>query len=183
MEDDKLFNTAGKLLDEGSFSSIEKLLGAPGNFDRQMIEWHERGCFDQIPETLAEALTCACFLGRTEVARHLLDKGVDPKTGDKTGLTALHWAANRGHLDAVNLLIEHGAPLETRNMYDGTVLGQTLWSAANEPRDGQADCVERLIGAGAVIEPGTIEWWNEQDIASAEIKDRVADALRRGAAR
>ena len=33
-----------------------------------------------------------------------------------------HWAANRGNPETVELLIERGAPLEQKNMYDGTVL-------------------------------------------------------------
>jgi hypothetical protein len=36
-----------------------------------------------------------------------------------------------------------------------------------------------LIKAGAKIQHGTLEWWDEQDVPSAETKDRVATALRR----
>jgi len=38
--------------------------------------------------------------------------------------------------------------------------------------------IELLIDGGAKIEPGTLAWWNEQDVTSVETKTRVANALR-----
>jgi hypothetical protein len=70
-------------------------------------------------------------------------------------MSALHWAANRGQIDAVRLLLNAGAPLETRNMYGGTVLGQTVWSAINEPRPGQLEAIAMLLDAGA--DAGAVE--------------------------
>jgi len=108
--------------------------------------------FANEPEALAEALTCACFLGHTSVAEYLLDQGVDPAAGFATGLNAFHWAANRGQLGTTKLLIDHKAALETRNMYGGTVLGTAVWSAINEPRGEQLRVIEELLKAGARIE-------------------------------
>ena len=62
-------------------------------------------------------------------------------------------------------------------MYGGTVLGQALWSAVNEHKPSHAEVIEILIDAGAIVEHGTLEWWNEQDIPDAETKVRVAKAL------
>jgi hypothetical protein len=62
-------------------------------------------------------------------------------------------------------------------MYGGTVLGQTLWSAVNEPNTAQGEVIELLIEAGAAVEPGTLKWWNEQPVGSSETKDRVANAI------
>ena len=107
--------------------------------------------------------------------------GADPARSDKTGMPAFHSAASRGHVDTVRMLIRRGAPLEQLNMYDGTVLGQTLWSAVNEPHAGQAEAIELLIAGGAVIEPGTLEWWNDQPIADAETKARVANVFSKAA--
>jgi len=72
----------------------------------RIVEWYEKGYFDNEPKALAEALTCSCFLGRTSVADFLLTEGVDPAQGTSTGLSAFHWAANRGNLDTVKLLIQ-----------------------------------------------------------------------------
>ncbi|MEQ1762198.1 MAG: ankyrin repeat domain-containing protein, partial [Pyrinomonadaceae bacterium] len=129
-------------------------------------------------EAMNEAFAWACFTDRTVEADILLKKGVDPAAGDKTGLSGFHWAASRGNVETVRMLIRRNAPLEQLNMYEGTVLGQTLWSAVNEAREGQAEVIETLIEAGAQLEHGTLEWWEKQDVPSAETKTRVANALR-----
>jgi ankyrin repeat protein len=41
------------------------------------------------------------------VAEYLLTHGVDPTAGAGTGMDAFHWAANRGNLETVRLLIRH----------------------------------------------------------------------------
>jgi len=64
-------------------------------------------------------------------------------------LNALHWAANRGQLEAVRLLLDWHAPLETRSMYDGTVLGTAAWAAVHEPRPSHRAIIEALLRAGA----------------------------------
>jgi ankyrin repeat protein len=98
---------------------------------------------------LAEAITCACWLGRTGVATYLLDRGVDPTAGNGTGLDALHWAANRGQLEAVRLLLARGASIGTRSMYGGTALGTAVWAAVHEPRVDQLAIIQALLDAGA----------------------------------
>ena len=165
-------------LDKGDFSRLEDELGGPEGFDRRIVEWYDDGRFDSAPETLAEALSCACMLGRTATASYLIDHGVDPYAGMKTWLAGPHYAVSSGHLDTVRMLLEKQIPLEIENLYNGTVLGQALWSAVNEHKPSHADIIEALIEAGAVIEPGTLEWWETQDVPSAETKERVANALR-----
>ena len=61
------------------------------------------------------------------------------------------WA---GFLEMVKLLLKYKPPLESRNMYGGTVLGQTMWSAAHggDPKV-FADIIETLIAAGAIVPP------------------------------
>ncbi len=164
-------------LDKGNFTALEEMLDGSGGFDKQIIEWFENGNFDNEPEMLAEALTCSCMLGRTETARYLLDKELDPYTGMKTWLAGPHYAVSSGHLDTVKMLIEKQIPLEIENLYGGTMLGQGLWSAVNEHKDSHAAIIELLIAAGAAIEPGTLEWWREQNVPSAETKRLVAEAL------
>jgi hypothetical protein len=151
-EDDKAFRDAVKGLIAGDFSRLEPLFEDRRNVDGyhcQIIEWYESNLFANESKALDEALTCACFNGRTEVVDYLLAQGLDPAAGANTGLDGFHWAANRGQLDVVTLLIRRQAPLETQNMYATTVLGTAVWSAINEPRPDHTHIIEALIRAGA----------------------------------
>jgi hypothetical protein len=149
------FREALQRLRGGSFSQLEPLFdaapGSPGTTPR-IVEWCEQGRFRDEPEALAEALTCACFLGKVSVVEHLLAQGVNPSGGASTGLDAFHWAANRGQLDTVRVLIRVKAPLETRNMHGDTVLGTAIWSALNEARPDHLTIIEELVKAGAHVE-------------------------------
>ena len=61
------------------------------------------------------------------------------------------------------MLLAHGAPLEAKNSYGGTVLDQTLWSAVNHPRPAHREIVETLIAAGAKVEAGWLTGIREID--------------------
>jgi hypothetical protein len=166
-----LFLDAVQGLKAGDFSRLEPLFIDDSLTDGQrcrIIEWYEDGLFANEPTALQEALTCACFLGRTSVAEYLLEQGVDPSAGNGTGLDGFHWAANRGQLETVMLLIGHKTPLETRSMYGGTVLGTAVWAAINEPKTDHLRIIEALIKAGARLDEAGYPTGNE----------RVDEALR-----
>lgn len=149
----------------GGFSRLAPLFAndAPEAGHRcTIVEWYEQGLFANEPQALAEALTCACFLGCMTVAETLLNQGVDAEAGNGTGLNALHWAANRGQLECVRLLLEHQTPLETRNMYGGTVLAATVWAALHEPRADHLLIIETLLNAGARVEEAEYPTGNAQ---------------------
>jgi len=151
-DDEAVFRDALQGLRRGDFSRLEPLfVEKPGGGRPAIVEWCEQGRFDHEPEALAEALSCASFNGRTAAAEYLLKRGVNPSGGAGTGMNALHWAVNRGQLEAVRLLLRHKAPLETRSSYDGTVLGTAVWSAAHEPRPAHAQIVKELLEAGAKV--------------------------------
>jgi hypothetical protein len=143
---------AAEGLRRGDFTRLAPLFGDPARPDLatgQMLAWADDGAFDDDSAVLAEALTCACWLGQTGVAARLLDRGVDPAAGTGTGMSALHWAANRGQRAAVALLLDRGAPIEQRNMYDGTALGAAVWALFHEPRGDQLGVIRLLLEAGA----------------------------------
>jgi len=94
--------------------------------------------------------------------KYLLAQGVDPAGGAATGLNAFHWAANRGQLEAVRLLIDAKAPLETRNSYGGTVLSGTVWAAFHEPRSTHLHIIEELLRAGARVDAVDYPTGNER---------------------
>jgi ankyrin repeat protein len=127
-----------------------------------IIKWCEEGRFESEPQLLEESLTCACFLGESDVAEYLLKRGVDPSGGSGTGLNAFHWAVNRGQLEAVRLLLKWKAPLEARSMYGGNVVDTAIWSAVNEPRPGQREIVEELLKAGARLHDEKSPTGNEE---------------------
>lgn len=104
---------------------------------------------------IEEAFIRACQFGHNAVCEFLLHKGVDPTAQVNVGQTGLHYAAHAGQLETVKLLIARGVPLEVKNEYGGTVLGQALWSAFNEPKETHLAIVDALIDAGADIKP---EW-------------------------
>lgn len=152
---DPIFRAAIRDLEEGNFSRLEPLfrnLASSSRATCQIIEWYDLGYFKNEPKALNEALTCACFNGCTSVAKFLMDRGVDPLAGFGTGMNGFHWAANRGQLETVKLLAERKVQMEVENMYGGTVLGCTVWSAVHEPRAGQMEVAEALLIAGANVD-------------------------------
>jgi len=173
--DDAAFRDALQGLHRGDFSRLEPLFGGEaGGDDRrpQIIEWHEEGRFCNEPKASAEALTCACFLGRTNVAEYLLTHGVEPSGGAGTGLNAFHWAANRGQLEAVRLLLRWKAPPGTRIMHGANVLDTAVWSAINEPRSEHLHIIEELLKAGARLEDE--EWPTRHEAIDAILRQHGA---------
>jgi hypothetical protein len=153
----------------GDFSRLAPLVETPADGSMcQVSRWYEQGLFAEESAALAEAFSCACFNGCMAAIEYLLARGVDPSGGMLTGLNAFHWAVNRGELRAVELLIRHGAPLETRNAYGGAVLGAAVWAAVHEPKADHLAIIEALLEAGADV----------QEAAYPSGDDRVDEMLR-----
>jgi len=135
----------------GDFSQLAAVMTSQNGAIPRIVQMHRDGDFAKHEEELAEALSCAAFLGASEALEYLLAAGVRSDGGSRTGLNALHWAANRGELAAVQRLVRAGAALETRNAYGGTVLGATVWAAIHEPRPAHVAVIEVLLEAGADV--------------------------------
>lgn len=144
---------AAYLADRGAPLGIVEAAGV-GRLDVVKTSFDGQGRPRQgvVPEVIHEAFRYACFCGHDEVVEYLIGRGVDLAGHSGDGQTGLHYAAMGGRLDTVNLLLRHHAPLEAVNTYGGTVLGQTLWSAAHGG-DPQifVPIVEALIAAGAKL--------------------------------
>ena len=103
-------------------------------------------------EQMVRGFLWACGFGHNDVVAFLMAQGVDLATQDADGQTGLHWAAMNGQSNSVQFLLARGAPLEVRNVYAGTVLGQTLWAAAHaDDPDAYIPIVETLLVAGARV--------------------------------
>jgi len=85
----------------------------------------------------------AAMRGDAAQVRTLLDRGADPGAAQGDGMTALHWAAERGDLDIAELLITAGTELEPT-----TRLG-AYTPAHLAARNGHVDVLEALLEAGA----------------------------------
>ena len=128
---------------------------------------------DEAKLLIEQAFIRACQHGHNDICEFLLAQGVDPAAQAKVGQTGLHYAAHSGKLETVEMLIERNAPLEVKNMYGGTVLGQALWSAFNEPHKNHLQIVEVLIAAGAVIEPDWNKWIDK--LRATDLTDERTD--------
>lgn len=142
---------AAYLADRGARLNLEAAAGV-GRLDIVQSFFNKKTKPSQ--KQLQSALRYACAGGHKEVVEFLLKNGVDLAYGGGDGQTPLHWAAIFGRLEMVKLLLQHNPPLESRNMYGGTVLGQTMWSAAHggDPKT-FAKIIETLIAAGAKVPP------------------------------
>jgi len=93
------------------------------------------------------ALMITAVFDHIDAARVLLRKGADVNAIDKFGSHALIHAASGGHANMLKLFLEtSGRKLEHANAFDANA----LWSAAF---NGQLECVEMLLSAGASTGP------------------------------
>lgn len=146
------FDATVKNLLAGNFSYLAPLFaeGSASNGKRcAIITWYEQGLFKAEPAALAEAMTCACFLGRTRVVEYLLLEGIDPSDGRITGFDGFHWAVKNGRTAVVQLFLRHKVSPESPCMYGSTVLGTAIWSSKNDAQGNHVRIVEMLLKAGA----------------------------------
>ena len=97
---------------------------------------------------LEEAAACGDFL----TVQLLLRWGADPNYRDRDGWSAIHWAAEEGHMEIVRLLLNDGANVNAVSSY-GT---SPLHCAAN---GGQNNIVSLLLQQGADPLKSTCHGW------------------------
>lgn len=126
----------------GNLAAVKGFLGAPRDSPHAAHDGQ-----------LDFALVYACLYGHRGVAQHLLDYGADVAAQDGHGQSGLHYAALGGYIDILELLIVNGAPLEVRNVWGGTPLGQATWGVMNDqPGADHTAVIQTLLKAGARIE-------------------------------
>lgn len=90
---------------------------------------------------------------------------------DTAGRTPLHYAAMHGRMDAVSVLVQHGASVhaaDTRGHF------QPLHLAADA---GQCDAVARLVALGADIEARTVKGFSPLVLAVMKVRRWAAHAV------
>ncbi|MDB4906148.1 MAG: hypothetical protein JWO05_932 [Gemmatimonadetes bacterium] len=142
------FERATEAILHGDCTALTPLFQERNGSRSQVLAWLEEGRFDGRRELLAETLTTAAWLGSLPVMQALLDRGVPPNGGSATGMDALHWAANRGELESVRLLLARGARTDTVNMHGGNVLDCAQWSQLNEPHPAHPAILQALRDSG-----------------------------------
>ena len=125
------------------------------------------------------AIVDAVKSGNTKQARALVLQKTNVNATDVDGSTALHWAAYRGDVDLVDLLLQAGAKAITVNAYGVAPLALAV-------EGGNPAVVARLVKAGADVNAGTTGGetplmtaarTGKADVAR-RLADRIADALR-----
>jgi cytohesin len=87
-----------------------------------------------------------------EAVKLLLDLGLDPNLQADTGRTALHGAAHKGRTDVIQILVDHGAKLDTRDYGNTDNRGGKLAVHTWQPVD-YADGLVRVGVQSAIPHP------------------------------
>lgn len=102
-EADPTKKTADQLIKENSgseqISSVQSMFAQPMS-TTTTDEWMEGD-----ESTLFKAVVD----GEVDKLRSILDSGVDPSMADSEGMTPLHYAADRGNCEVVDILLSYGA--------------------------------------------------------------------------
>lgn len=120
-------------LGHGEFEAVEAMIRRGARVSLEVAaglgrtEEAQRLLPDASQEERHRALCLSAMFGRTEILRMLLEAGEDPNRYSPPGLHShsvpLHQAVCGGHLQAVHVLVEHGARLDIRDiLFDGTPL-------------------------------------------------------------
>jgi ankyrin repeat protein len=92
---------------------------------------------------LNDDLLTAARRGDARAVESLLDRGADVNAASAYGVTALFFAADKGHVEVVRVLLRHKAEVNRKDtFYQTTALS---WAASK----GHADVVRALVEAGA----------------------------------
>jgi hypothetical protein len=154
----------------GRLDIVESFFGSDGKLKDAAV-WAQLG----------PGLVWASEYGHVGVMNFLMDRGVDPREA-VNGEYPLDMAVCGGHLTAIRLLIQRGAPLESRNRYGGTPLGMAFYVL------GQRDAVHtwpasdvdelavicELVSAGAKGGPEMLS-----AMADSPLKTTIGELLRR----
>lgn len=107
------------------FLDIEK-----GNDDTVIAVLQEKGidCFDRYRRTVL--INSACY-GNTQLLQWCLEHGADVNFQDVSGMSALHFAAQEGKVNAAHILVSHNAKINLQDNYGKSPLLTALLNWKN----------------------------------------------------
>ena len=94
-------------------------------------------------QSLNEDFLAAARKGDAAKVKELLDKGVDVNTKTQYGATALAYACDKGHIEVVKLLLEHGANVNVKDTFYGEV--PIDWAISKD----NVEIIKLLVDKGA----------------------------------
>ena len=125
---------------DGREAIVRLLLDAGAGIDLQSTTGYDGG---------STALAMAIGKNKESIMKLLIDRGAGISVRDRNDRQPLHWAAARGHLGAIQLLLNNGADISAVSQYGTPVYMAACW--------GHGDAMELLVENGADIfhaEPG-----------------------------
>jgi len=139
----ELLLSRGAELDEEARADAVALARARG--DESLAAVVEQFVWEEPSDPFAkrQALAKAAREGDGVALRRLLARGHDPNVSRYNGSGALHWAANRGDLEMVALLLDHGAKPNATGCL-GTPIHAAVVSA-------KVEVIELLLARGAQV--------------------------------
>ena len=114
-----------------------------------------------------------CKKGNTQRVIEAVNAGANVNAKDKYGVTALMWAAKKGHAEIANVLIKAGADLNAKENY----FGRTALMVAAQ--NGLTENVNALIDAGAYVKQRDNDGSMAVDYARDNPKLKGTDTLKR----
>ena len=115
------------------FDSPDKAIEAIRNTSLELLDGDAR-----------TPLANAAIAGNLPVINWLLESGADANSQDRNGFTALHFAVQEKHIEAIEKLLDHGADLALADAYGNA----PLWRAVFDAR-GDFEIVRMLLKHGA----------------------------------
>jgi len=164
-------------------SSLERFMAACARADRagaEAILTSDPGVRSKLRPEHHLMLHRPAESGNAAVLETMLSCGFDTEARDKDNVTPLHRAAMAGHVDAVNVLLKHGADV---NALDGMFSASPLVWAVEGRRNSKHRGADHVGVARLLISAGVpLEWTPPEGAPDIESTLEGLAELRRDAA-
>ncbi|MFZ2899303.1 MAG: ankyrin repeat domain-containing protein [Saprospiraceae bacterium] len=138
--------------------------------DQKVYKILEELGIDARDSYLRTPLINATFYGKIGLMRWLIEKGADVDAQDKNGYTALHFAAQEVKPDCIQILLDHNANPNIKDVHGNT----PAWVAVMNWKAGKNfDSLFKLVQANADLKIRNNANRNAYDIIPDSIKQKL----------